>query len=275
MASEILLALSLFLVACLVLFYALRLLVWLARGCVALPIWLCGRVGIPIRWYRLFPAVGFPGIGNPGVVYQAVANTMEGAYGFRSLNLGGYTEPSSALLAQRLRPRARWVRAVEYALGGRHGVVANVLRGRWQPDLPSPARSDVQNYLLGTLGTGVRILGGGYVRGGSLQQAETSDRVYFIVDDGEKAELVFPALLGKLRIYALGRERNGQLFGALRTRAQSWCKGVMGDAHHISDLAVASAVALAMNPSEHEVDCCNRAHRAIQEAPSLYRPLLS
>jgi hypothetical protein len=112
-------------------------------------------------------------------------------------------------------------------------------------------RPDIQNYVLGSIEDGARLLGGGVTAPKGTGKDQEPGQVYFIVDVGLGGQLVFPRLLGSLRTYALFRERNSDLLGALRTRAQGWCKGV-GLEPHIMDMAVAGAVSLAMNPSTHE-----------------------
>lgn len=195
---------------------------------------------------------------------------------------GGTARPSGVVYG-RLRSRARWVRALEGFLGGRKGVVATLVKGRWVPDLPGRERGDVQNYILGSIHGGAKFLGGGTVAvrkdeedGDTRKVSEVplQDRVYFIVDTGdEEPALVFPELLGKLRTYALFRERDSTLLGALRTRAQQWCRARRFDAY-IMDLAVASASSMAMMPSTHEQVASVRAWRAVRKAGKLSPPLL-
>lgn len=67
----------------------------------------------------------------------------------------------AALAAIRLRPRARWVRVLEAAFGGRH--VGSFFRGRWVPDLPSSGRTPLANAMLANLAGGARLLGGGVI----------------------------------------------------------------------------------------------------------------
>jgi len=195
------------------------------------------------------------------------------AAGGELLRGGGPATPSGVVFA-RLRPRARWVRALEAVLGGRKGIVARFCGRRWTPDLPETDRAGIQNYLLGSVEGGVRFLGGGTVIADSEEGAKP-DLVYFIVDTGDsEGSVIFPYLLGSLRTYALYRKRDSLLLGALRTRAQGWCKG-MGLAPHIMDLAVAGATSMAMMPSRHEQLACARAREAVQKAAHLAPPLLT
>lgn len=163
--------------------------------------------------------------------------------------LGGVTPPEYALAITRVRRRARWVRALETLLGGRKGAVGTFVRGRWTPDLPAPGNDGRWNYLVASVGNGARVLGGG------LEQVDhernPAHGVYFHLDTGEEIQVVFPYLLGKLRQYALFRERDELLLSALRSRAIEWCKGE-GLRAYVSDMAVAGAVSLAMEPSTHE-----------------------
>lgn len=161
---------------------------------------------------------------------------------------------TSAVAAQRLRRRARWVRALETILGRRDGVVGNFVRGRWTPDLPSPQLEQRLNYVLAGDQNGVRCLGGGtYKVGKRLSDGSTlfERHVYLVMDKAGDASVVFPELVGKLRQYALYRERDVALLGSLRTRAVDWCKAACLPAW-VSDLAVSGAVPVAFEPSTHE-----------------------
>lgn len=184
------------------------------------------------------------------------------------VHTGDVLSPSSALAITRLRRRARWVRVLEAALGGRRGVVATLLRGRWTPDLPAPEKPDVFNYLLGSVENGVKILGGGATEVEGDGGGYTLDGVYLVVDTGEGVEVVFPQLLGRLRQYSLGRKRDGLLFSALRSRAVEWCR-TKRLRSHVADIAVASAVSYAMEVSTHERLTISRANRAIEASHSL------
>lgn len=181
---------------------------------------------------------------------------------------GRYVPITSAVSVQRLRQRARWVRALEQLLGGRAGVVATFVRGRWTPDLPSDARSDVLNYALGGIENGARCLGGGIT---TIWDGNTPARhIYLVLDVGGSVQLVYPELLGLLRQYSLFRERDGALLSALRSRAIQWCKGRSFRAW-VADMAVAGAVCLAMVPSTHERSAIAHVHRAAGLSPD-HRP---
>lgn len=211
--------------------------------------------------FQIIPVGGTTAVGD-----ALLSLHPEFSHSVELVRAGGASAPAGVVFA-RLRPRARWVRALETCLGGRKGVVASFLGRRWTPDLADRDRADVQNYLLGTIEGGARLLGGGVVEVGDVERGERSkrkqDHVYFIVDTGaEEASLVFPELLGRLRTYALYRKRDGLLLGALRTRAQGWCKA-MGLRAHIMDLAVAAATSMAMMPSTHERVATSYVHRVV------------
>lgn len=179
--------------------------------------------------------------------------------------LGGKQLPLGAgCTATRLRPRARWVRALEATLGGRRGLVAEFVRGRWTPDLPSPLSASILAYARGSIPNGVKVLGGGLQELSGEQKRDPE--VYLVIDDGYSVEVVFPELLAKLRQYALYRQRDEQLLGSLRSRAGEWCRAV-GLPNHVADLAIASATSYAMIPSTHEELAISRVVRACGISP--------
>lgn len=181
---------------------------------------------------------------------------------------GRFLPVTSAVSVQRLRRRARWVRALEGALGGRHGVVGRFVRGRWTPDLPSDTTATANAYLSGTIPNGVRCLGGGTFKGNE----EAEPVVYLVLDDGEDVQLCVPELLGRLRLYSLFRKRDDVLLGALRTRAVEWCRN-RGLASWVSDLMVGPTVGFAMQPSTHEEVASSRVHRAMGNSILASAPL--
>lgn len=179
-----------------------------------------------------------------------------------------FTDVTSCLSAcKRLRRRARWVRALEAVVGGGGGRVSAWLRGRWVPDLPSHRHTPVQRYLLASVENGARILGGGSektVEGDGTEGTE----MYFVLETAKSTEVVFPSLLGSLRQYALFRERTSDLLLGLRSRASEWCRA-RSLRPWVADLAVCSAVNLAMEPSTHEGESAPRVRRAIERLPLL------
>jgi hypothetical protein len=189
---------------------------------------------------------------------------------------GGVT-PVTSVFRRRLRRRARWVRVAEAILGTRYGTLGQLAKGKWVPDHISPTAPREVAWLLGSVEGGVRLLGGGVINGRpgkvtpSERCANCSGKVpdcacvrpagsrtapgeqclYLVVDIRGEVSVVFPSLLAKLRLYALCRQRDVQLLGALRTRAVEWCKAQDLD-EVSSDLAVTGALGLAMMPSTLE-----------------------
>jgi len=131
---------------------------------------------------------------------------------------------SGAFALGRLRPRARWVRALEAVLGEGCGSVGRLVRGRWLPDLPSTRRSPVANSLLVSLKGGAKLLGGGVVQNHEAG-ASITNQVWYMLElpEGEQV-VVFPDLLARLHAYCLFRGRETALLSALRARARDWCK---------------------------------------------------
>lgn len=183
---------------------------------------------------------------------------LRGPSGDGLIPCGRFLPVTSAASVQRLRRRARWTRALESVLGGRHGVVGRFVRGRWTPDLPTKEPSTAYAYLAGTIRNGVRCLGGGTFKG----KEETEPVVYLVLDDGEDVQLCVPELLGRLRLYALFRKRDDVLLGALRTRAVEWCRN-RGLSSWASDLMVGPTIGFAMTPSTHEELSTLRVQRAM------------
>jgi hypothetical protein len=185
---------------------------------------------------------------------------------------------TSGVAGTRLRRRARWVRALQKDLGGRFGVVGEVLRGRWEPDLPDEHGSDVLRYVAASVENGVRILGGGFadVSGPTEGEEETPEQAsrrvekgfYLLVATEAGDDVVFPHLLGHLRQHSLFRQRDSALLLGLRSRAVEWCRA-RGLVSWVADLAVASAVSFAMEFSTHEVLAAPRVEAAMEASPLL------
>jgi len=121
----------------------------------------------------------------------------------------------------RLRPRGLLTRRLQVALELPRGRLGSFLRGRWTPDLPSSARSPFVNAYLATRKGGAKLLGVGAVRSPQPDQG-----LYALFDTPHGRELVFPALWGKLALYALMRQRTPELALGLRARAAQWFKEV-------------------------------------------------
>jgi len=173
---------------------------------------------------------------------------------------------TSGVAGTRLRRRARWVRALQDDLGGRFGVVREVLSGRWEPDLPTDYDTDVLRYVASSVENGVRILGGGFTGVGPEVPEETG--FYLLVASPEGDDVVFPHLLGHLRQHALFRKRDSGLLLGLRSRAIDWCRA-RGFASWVADMAVCSAVSLAIEPSCHELAAASRVESSLAETPLL------
>lgn len=245
----------------------IRLALWTTWYPVGLCIWLIDGV-----LQSLFPKWGVAGttlretpltslVDNSGQVVNETPHEGVGAGPNRHAQL------SSFLVKGRLRSRARWVRRLEYVLGGAPGVVSRVVRGRWTPDLPSASRSGGLNIVLAHVKGGVRILGGGSVAQGKGE--DKSEFVYWIVETSDgRQELVFPALLSKLASYALARERDALLVSALRARAQDWCKK-NSFSEELTWLALPSALRLAWDVSPGESALVDSL-RASGPGPSLW-----
>jgi hypothetical protein len=166
----------------------------------------------------------------------------------------------------RPRRRARWTRALQEELGGKFGVVGMMRRGRWAPDLPSSELSPAANYLVASMENGVRLLGGGVEE---VSEGDERDGVYFVLEDSSgRRDVVFPHLLGSLRQYSLFRQRDLSLALGLRSRASEWCRA-RGFLPWVADLAVCSAVSLALHPSVHERLSSSRVKSAIKSTPLL------
>jgi len=160
------------------------------------------------------------GFGQPKASEGSLTeNGIEVVNEFRSV-------PVSAHLCARPRRRAVWVRRLEVVLGVAPGVVGQLVRGRWRPDLPSSELSLGANLILSHFEDGARILGGGSVLAKDRGFDGVSSEAYLIVElaDGSR-EVVFPGLVSSLAAYAFLRERSATLVGALRSRAVEWFKG--------------------------------------------------
>lgn len=225
-----------------------------------------------LRWLRVFegPEANLPEFVPNRHERLLVAETARG-----QVAPIGVTSGVAVLATIRLRRRARWVRALETALGGPAGCVADTLRGRWTPDLPAGVDRTDLRYVLATTQNGARVLGGGLIT--SYEQVELKDApmhicrrapreaggertpptgfrdyAYYVVQrrDGT-VQVVLPELLARLRQYSVFRPRTVELVGALRTRANEWGKARCLWAHHFEPF-IADAVAQAMEESPHE-----------------------
>jgi hypothetical protein len=126
---------------------------------------------------------------------------------------------AGGLTPSRVRKRAVWVRRLEDYLGSRGGAIGRLVRGRWEPDLPSTRRSFVANALLGLSEDGLKLLGGGALLG-----KDARPLVYVVAETPDGREVLFPELLGRLARFSAFRCRDSTLWAGLRSRASEWCK---------------------------------------------------
>lgn len=155
--------------------------------------------------------------------------------------------------ALRLRRRSAWVGALQGSLGGGMGIVGQVLRGRWKPDLITHGSRDA-SFLAALIANGARFKGAGTVQThqGGEDAAGTDKPVSFVeLDLGGQRHVVFPELLGKLSCHVLFRARDSALVSLLRLKALEWCKSRGVDSRDAA-LCIPSTVALACLPSTPE-----------------------
>lgn len=153
-----------------------------------------------------------------GMAY-ALENSVEHA----SLTSGGLT-PS------RLRSRSTWTNRLQHHLGGRAGIVGDLVRRRWTPDLPSSDRTLSANSFLGLFDGEAKLLGGGVMPSTS----DGKQYPFLVVETGAGRLVVAPDLLAHLYLYACFRPRTRDLLSGLRSRAREWFRE-----HGIADLASA------------------------------------
>lgn len=142
-----------------------------------------------------------------GIHYSQVANVTHA-----SVAAGGLT-PS------RCRSRARWVRVLEDYLGGRPGIVGQLVKGRWEPDLPLSSRPLSANSLLALLDCDAKLLGGGVLPTGYAEH-----EVFLVVETATGRHTVAPRLFARLAQYACFRPRTQELLAGMRSRANEWFK---------------------------------------------------
>lgn len=240
-------------------------LLWLATCCVVAVLWRSFTVFVNTptgESNRLWEDLPRDLPGSLELVGRLTRNPVYGEVWPR----GRVVPVTSAVAMQRLRRRARWVRAMEAVLGGRDSVVGQFVRGRWVPDLPTADKPPSVNYVLASIPSGARCLGGGITTGKASGDEPAPRHLFLVLDVGGECQVVYPDLLGKLRLYSMFRHRDELLLGALRTRAVEWCKGE-GISPWESDLAVAGAVAIAMIPSTQETAAQSLVTRAIGTPP--------
>jgi len=154
---------------------------------------------------------------------------------------------SGGLTTSRLRRRAVWVCRLEGYLGTRPGVIGQLIRGRWLPDLPAAGRPLSANVLLALLDGEAKLLGGGALPCSDLDDSE----VYLVVEHKGARRVLVPSLVSKLALYSCFRPRNEDLLVGLRARAREWLteKGV---SDLVSALVLPDAVEVAFSQTAPE-----------------------
>jgi len=133
---------------------------------------------------------------------------------------------AGGITPSRLRGRSTWTNRLQAYLGGRPGIVGDLVKRRWTPDLPLSSRPLSVNALLGLLDHEAKLLGGGV-----LPTADAPDPAKrlpvepFLVVETAKGRLVIcPTLLAHLSLYACFRPRTQDLLAGLRSRAREWLR---------------------------------------------------
>jgi len=153
---------------------------------------------------------------------------------------------SGGLTPSRVRGRAVWTNRLQHYLGGRPGVIGDLVRGRWVPDLPASRLPLSANVLLGLADRELKLLGGGV-----LPTSVMEHEVFLVVESTAGRMVIAPALLAKLSLYSCFRPRTQDLLAGLRARAREWFseKGV---ADLASAFVLPDTVALAFEETAPE-----------------------
>jgi len=173
---------------------------WLYRGSLAPPPVL--RADVPPR---LFMDKGENRAHIHGMDFALEAGVVHA-----SATAGGLT-PS------RHRKRSVWTNRLQAYLGGRGGVVGELVTRRWVPDLPSSELPGPANALLGLLDCDAKLLGGGV-----FPTTTDEHEVYLVVETMKGRLVICPELLASLSLYACFRPRTQELLAGLRSRAREW-----------------------------------------------------
>lgn len=229
-------------------FFKLCRLLWMSGVRHTIPGWLLELcLAYVLRGRKALPPV----LGVEDVEGTRMAQPGETQWYSRAIaegnNLAHASVSAGGLTPARTRRRARWVNALESYLGGRPGVVGKLMRGRWEPDLPSSQRTDHANVLLSLLDCESKLLGGGAVSA----RGNRGDGIYFVIETPQGREVVFPHLLGRLARFSALRCRDSALWTGLRTRAQEWVKSA-GIREDIAALILPTHVARAFLHSTTE-----------------------
>lgn len=173
---------------------------WFFRGSLAPPPTLEADVAPSLGLDRGENAAHILGMG-----FAAQANVVHA-----SITAGGLT-PS------RFRKRSVWTNRLQKYLGGRSGVVGELVNRRWTPDLPNDQRPTIANALLGMLDCEAKLLGGGV-----MPSEAGSNEVFLVVETNSGRLVICPELLANLALYACFRPRTQELLLGLRSRAREW-----------------------------------------------------
>jgi len=161
-------------------------------------------------------------------------------------NVAHASVAAGGLTPSRHRGRSVWTNRLQAYLGGRPGVVGDLVNRRWKPDLPEDSRPLAANALLGLLDLEAKLLGGGV-----LPSTGDSVEVFLVVETAKGRCVVAPTLLAHLSLYACFRPRSQDLLAGLRSRAREWFAE-----KEISALAAAfvlpDTVALSFSPTAPE-----------------------
>lgn len=150
------------------------------------------------------------------VVGDQLARTRGIAYA-QAAGVAHASVTSGGLTPSRVRGRSVWTNRLQAYLGGRPGVIGDLVRGRWVPDLPAAGRPLSVNALLGLADLELKLLGGGV-----LPTTVLEHEVFLVVETRDGRRVVAPALLAKLCLYACFRPRTPDLLSGLRARAREW-----------------------------------------------------
>jgi len=193
-----------------------------------------------------------------GMEYAQEANVTHA-----SVTAGGLT-PS------RLRGRSVWTNRLQAYLGGRPGIVGDLVRRRWVPDLPSSERPLSVNALLGLLDHDAKLLGGGVLPySGEPDLDKNSPAEPFLVVETAKGRVVIcPTLLAHLSLYACFRPRTQELLAGLRSRAREWLRE-KGIAELASAFVLPDTVAASFSETAPERLARERLDVPVEEPPSL------
>jgi len=154
----------------------------------------------------------------------------------QEVNVTHASVTAGGLTPSRLRGRSTWTNRLQAYLGGRPGIVGDLVKRRWTPDLPNSSRPLSANALLGLLDHEAKLLGGGVLPcSDAPEPSKRAPSEPFLVVETAKGRLVIcPTLLAHLTLHACFRPRTQDLLAGLRSRAREWLRE-----HGIAELASA------------------------------------